>query len=225
MNRVAGEALALLFPQRLCCHGCGCLLNPAEGLLCNACQQKLDACLLRRSHEERIFRQEHVLAGAAYHYRDMAAALTQSLKYMADKTAAQCLAEGMARRYALMEQLRAAEVCVYVPSHYRQAARRGYAQAQVLCDAFAAIAGLPRANGVLRRVSHAKSQVGMGREERKEHIIGAFVAEEPACHRIKGRCVLLIDDVLTTGATVCECAQVLYTAGAQSVLALTACRV
>ncbi len=225
MNRAAEGALALLFPQRLCCHGCGCLLRGQEGLLCDDCQQALDRCLLRRSHEERVFSSEQVLAASAYHYREIAADLTQSLKYLSDKAVAHCLAAGMANRYALMDRLQAAELCVYVPTHEKQAARRGYAQAQVLCGAFTAVTGLPAASGVLRRVRHSKSQVGMGREERKKHIVGAFVADEAAARAVEGRCVLLIDDVLTTGATVCECARVLYVAGARRVLALTACRV
>lgn len=223
MNGAAERALSLLFPQRVCCHGCGCLLMAEEGLLCAACQRELDACTLRRSHEERLFRGEQVLAAAAYHYRDRAAQLTQSLKYQSDQAAAQILALGMARRFTLMESLRAAEVCVFVPTHPKQAARRGYAQAEVLCGAFTAITGLAQVPA-LARVRHAESQVGMGREERKKHIVGAFAPTE-ATQVVQDRCVLLIDDVLTTGATVCECAQVLYAAAARRVLALTACRV
>jgi ComF family protein len=224
MNGVLDGALRLLFPQRLCCHGCGCMLAGDEGLLCAVCQTALGRCTLKRKDEERLFKGAQVLAAAAYAYTGMAAGLAQSLKYLSDRAAAYPLAVGMARRFALMPALRAAELCVFVPSHPRQAERRGYAQAQVLCDVFTGITGLPQAPEALRRVRYAESQVGLNREERRKQIVGAFAFDEAQTRAVQGRCVLLVDDVLTTGATVCECARMLYAAGARRVLAITACR-
>ena len=224
MNTVLDGALSLLFPQRLCCHGCGCILTADEGLLCAVCQQALDGCTLKRKDEERRFQGAQVLAAAAYAYTGLAADLTQSLKYLSDRAAAYPLAVGMARRFAMMPALRAAELCVFVPSHPRQAGRRGYVQAQVLCDAFAEITGLPQAAGALRRVRYAESQVGLSREERSKQIVGAFALDKDTAPALRDRRVLLIDDVLTTGATVCECARMLYAAGALRVMAITACR-
>ncbi len=217
--------LRLLFPQRLCCHGCGQLLLQNEGLLCEDCGQALARCTLLRREEELLFKAEQLLTAAAFRYEGMAAELVHSLKYGADRAAADALAAGMARRYALMPQLHAAQVCVAVPSYPRQARRRGYAQAQVLCDAFTALTGLPSAAQTLSRVRYAKSQVGRSREERKQQIVGAFAADAAQTLPVRDRCVLLIDDVLTTGATACECARVLYACGARRVLALTACAV
>ena len=223
MNTVLDAALSLLFPQRLCCHGCGCILSSDEGLLCAVCQQALDGCTLKRKDEERRFQGAQVLAAAAYAYAGLAADLTQSLKYLSDRAAAHPLAIGMARRFAMMPALRTADLCVFVPSHPRQAERRGYVQAQVLCGAFAEITGLPQADA-LRRVRYAESQVGLSREERGKQIVGAFALDEDTAPALRERRVLLIDDVLTTGATVCECARMLYAAGALRVFALTACR-
>jgi len=145
MSKLVDSALALLFPQRLCCHGCGCMLAAGEELLCASCRNALDGCTLKRKDEQRQFKPEQVLAAAAYDYDGMAAELVRSLKYASDRAAAHILAEGMARRFALMPQLRAAEICVAVPSFPRQAQRRGYAQAQVLCDAFTQITGMKQA--------------------------------------------------------------------------------
>ena len=87
---------------------------------------------------------------------------------------------------------------------------------------FAQITSLPQATGALRRIRHAASQVGKTRDERKKQIVGAFVIHD--AQAVRDKTVLLIDDVLTTGATACECARVLYAAGAMRVLAITACR-
>ncbi len=222
---MSGALRRLLFPQRLCCHGCGQLLLQGEGLLCEACAQALARCSMLRREETLYFKADQLLTAAAFRYEGKAAELINSLKYGADRAAADTLAAGMARRYALMPQLHATQVCVAVPSYPRQARRRGYAQAQVLCDAFTALTGLPAALDTLTRVRYAKSQVGMNREERKRQIIGAFAVNAENARPVRDQCVLLIDDVLTTGATACECARVLYAAGARRVLALTACAV
>ncbi len=222
MSAVLDTALSYLFPQRVCCHGCGCLLTAGEGMLCNACQTALQDCTLKRKEEELAFKPEQLSTAAAYAYDGLAADLVRDLKFMSDRAAALPLAEGMAARYIRMPKLQAADVCVAVPSHPRQIRKRGYAQAQVLCDAFTQIIGMAQAPDALARVRQAASQVGKTRDERKKQIVGAFVTR--GRHPVRGRSILMIDDVLTTGATACECARVLYAAGALRVLALTACR-
>ena len=72
-----------------------------------------------------------------------------------------------------------------VPSFPKQVHKRGYAQAQVLCDAFVQITGLPQATGALRRIRHAASQVGKTRDERKKQIVGAFVIHDAQTVRDK----------------------------------------
>ena len=106
MNAMLEGTLQFLFPQRLCCHGCGCLLTQGEGLLCTACQDALNRCTLKRKDEEIHFKPEQLLAASAYAYDGMAAELTRSLKYAADQAAAQPLAQGMAARFVRMPKLR-----------------------------------------------------------------------------------------------------------------------
>jgi predicted amidophosphoribosyltransferase len=73
------------------------------------------------------------------------------------------------------------------------------------------------------RTRHTAPQVGLNPKERQENVKGAFAVSDPA--RVKGKSVLLVDDLYTTGSTVKECARVLIKAGARRVEVLTVARV
>lgn len=223
--RAAGEALlSLLYPQRVGCHACGAPLMVAESLLCDACERSLAACAFAPGRAETVLEATLAFAASPYRYDGAAAALVRGLKFGADFTAALPLAEGMAAAYARYLPLRAGWLCVPVPSHYRRVRRRGYNQAAVLADALAALTGLGVSADALLRTHHVRSQVGQGRAVRQKNVRDAFVVNPAACRLLRGKAVLLVDDVLTTGATAAECARVLLAGGAASVALLTACR-
>ena len=216
--------LAALFPQRVACHACGAPLAPADGLLCEACHASMIACTFEPHQVETVVDASIAFAAAPFGYDGAPAALVKALKFKANHTAALPLAEGMAAAYAALPALRTAELCVPVPVHYRRYRQRGYNQAEVLAGALTEIVGIGAPVDVLVRVHHKHSQVGQGREARRRNITGAFAVSTAARRQLKGRTVLLVDDVLTTGSTAAECANALLKAGAAQVLLLTACR-
>ena len=113
------------------------------------------------------------------------------------------------------------DLVVPVPLHPARLRRRGFNQAAIL--ARAAARNLGRfAPGVLRRSGVAASQTALGRRARLRNVRGAFDVNRRAV--LGGRSVLLVDDVLTTGATARECARVLLDAGAQLVDVLSLAR-
>ena len=122
----------------------------------------------------------------------------------------------------LLEQ---AEVCVPVPLHRWRLARRRFNQAGLLAAAIGRLAGIPVSQRALIRPRSTPSQGGLSRLARVRNVRGAMRIRPSAADQLAGRSVLLIDDVLTTGATVAECARVLRRAGAQSVDVLTLARV
>lgn len=111
--------------------------------------------------------------------------------------------------------------CVaYVPMHPRRKRARGYDHAELLARAVSEALGLPRA-GLLERIRHSHSQVSLDLPRRKENVRGAFRA-------VKGirspREVVLVDDVMTTGYTLSECAGALRKAGVEKVFACVLAR-
>lgn len=101
---------------------------------------------------------------------------------------------------------------------------RGYNQAALLADAVARRLGLPRAPQALRRVVDTPHQTALPREQRAANMRGAFAVDGRALPSLAGRCVAVVDDVMTTGATLGEIARVLQAAGVAEVQAWVVAR-
>jgi len=118
----------------------------------------------------------------------------------------------------------ATPVVIPVPLHKRRRRSRGFNQSELI--AHAAVRHLPLRlevlSGALLRQRDTISQVGLSREERIENVRDAFRVAQPS--RINGRDIVLVDDVMTTGTTLSECARVLKQAGAERVWAATVAR-
>ena len=119
-----------------------------------------------------------------------------------------------------LELVTAADLLLPVPLHPRRLKARGFNQALLLAQGFP---DRPVGLEVLTRLRHTVPQVGLNAKERRDNVKGAFGVSQPAA--VKGRKILLIDDLYTTGSTVRECARVLRRAGAERVEVLTVARV
>ena len=102
---------------------------------------------------------------------------------------------------------------VPVPLARGRLLRRQFNQAAILAQETSRLAGLAYAPHILRKVRATRSQVGLSRQERGRNVSGAFAVSPRRRLRLKGASVLLVDDVITTGATVDACARVLLAAG------------
>jgi len=109
-----------------------------------------------------------------------------------------------------------------VPLHSVRQRERGFNQAGILAEALGCSIQRECAIKILRRTRPTETQTHLDREERMQNLNGAFQIFNP--QRILGKRVLLVDDVLTTGSTLSECARVLKKAGATSVLVFTLAR-
>lgn len=92
-----------------------------------------------------------------------------------------------------------------MPLHYKKRKARGYNQSEWIAKGVAQVTGLPIDTGVVERSVHTGSQTRMSMTERRENVEGAFTMIVPP-ERLAGQHLLIIDDVLTTGATATACA-------------------
>ena len=147
--------------------------------------------------------------------------LLHLLKYGGMEPLAKPLGKRMAA-VARREAFAACQAVVPVPLDPERKRQRGYNQAELLASAVARELGLPMlAARSLRRVRPTTTQTGLSRTQRRENVKDAFVADKSL---VAGRIILLVDDVMTTGATLDSCARALCTAAAREVLALTVAR-
>ncbi len=160
-------------------------------------------------------------ARSALAYDDSSRPLILSFKHGGRRDALTHFAAWMARAAADTQ----ADVIAPVPLHYLRLVRRRYNQAAILGRALSPLLGVPFDAGLLARRRRTETQAGKSARGRRRNVAGAFAAPERARERLSGRCVLLVDDVMTTGATLEACARTLKRAGAARVEAVTLARV
>jgi ComF family protein len=130
------------------------------------------------------------------------------------------LMQSWLKRPGCLELLAEADFLLPVPLHPRRLRARGFNQALLLARGFKEV---PLAREVLTRLRHTVPQVGLNPKERRDNVKGAFGVWRSEA--VKGKNLLLVDDLYTTGATARECAQALRRAGAARVSVLTVARV
>ena len=115
------------------------------------------------------------------------------------------------------------DIVIPVPLHYTRLLTRKYNQSAILAKEFSALTGIPAEYKALKKIRRTLPQAKCNEKERKLNIKNAFRVVHP--EKIKGKRIVLIDDIFTTGSTMKECAKTLLKAGAQSVDALTVAKV
>ena len=162
-------------------------------------------------------------ARAAVRYDDIARSLVHAFKYSDRLDLAPVMGRWMTR--AGRELLADANALIPVPLHWRRLWARRFNQSATLAGIISTSSGLPVVHGGLRRTRATGQQVGRSRAERADNVQGAFQVAAEHKAEIQGRRLILIDDVLTSGATVDACSRALLRAGAAHVDVLVFARV
>ena len=235
-HRFADLMLDLLFPPRCPACGEGLALQEPGGALCAGCERDVPSfdgptcarCSLPlgegvdSAHCPDCTRNKFVFTRtfALGPHLGVLKAMVHRAKYRHAMRPAIVLGERMAASYS---ELRGSGALVApVPMHWWPKLRRTYNQAEVMAEVLARRCGLTYLPQVLRCVRTTQSQVGLTPQERRDNVRAAFTVHPRA--RLKGRRVLIVDDVLTSGATVNEAARVLRKAGAKEIWIAVATR-
>lgn len=222
LGRLREQAIDTVYPPR--CAGCG----RRGWWVCNECLPRAqalarpwcDRCGAPVNAEDGcagLHPALRVVRSAVWYEGWPRKAITQ-FKYEGESARARHLAELLV---PMVDDFPADAMLTPVPLHRRRERDRGYNQAAFLAEALARPTGR-HTSQVLARAEETRQQVGLAAEQRRANVLGAFAIREGADAR--GRSFVLIDDVMTTGATLGECAAVLDRAGAAFVGALTVAR-
>jgi ComF family protein len=219
LRHATSRALDVALPAT--CIGCG-----AEGPpICGGCVPALDSRLaspagvaigLPGDVPEPLLQLDwcapfHGVVRAALH----------AIKYQGEQRLAEPLGRAVARRWAAVGV--GAEMVMHVPVHRDRERQRGYDQAELIARHAAEDLGLPFAP-VLTRARATTAQFDLDRRDRARNVRDAFVVDPSAGTIVRDRWVLLVDDVVTTGATLAACATALEAAGALGVSGITVAR-
>lgn len=214
MGGFCEKLLDLIFPRR--CVFCGA--RQSSDLPCPDCQRDLPWLLDRAAESQAEFVE---LCASALIYQDTVRKSVLRLKFARRRgyvralgpITAQCAGDHLAGRFDLVS---------WVPLSARSLRQRGFDQAEELAKYVAAAFDMEPV-ALLEKKSRVGRQSALHSEaQRRANVLGAFSLRKGA--EVEGRRILLVDDILTTGATLSECARVLRTAGCESVVAVTLAR-
>ena len=212
------QRLLDLLAPRLCVV-CGRRLSPTERVLCASCNMHLPRTGFQFDAWNNILARlfwgiipvERAAALFYYEASSRNSNILYDLKYHDHPEIGKEMGRLMACEFAEAGFFDGIDLIVPVPLARSRERHRGYNQSRCIAEGIGSVTGLPVCDHAVRRIVFEKSQTQMGRRERQENVADVFrLVDADAVH---GRHLLLVDDVVTTGATMTACARELLTAG------------
>lgn len=198
----------LLYPG--ICAGCGSDLLSGNNLICAECMNEmpLTGFYMHQSNPvEKIFRGRiPVVTASAYAYfskDSVVQNLLHSLKYASNKEAGIYMGRMIGRQLKLCEWNNDLHALIPLPLHSRKQKKRGYNQAEMICEGMSSEMNVPVLNDVIARRKNTETQTHKTRMERWNNIESKFELKKAT--GIMNKHILLVDDVITTGATLESC--------------------
>jgi len=204
--------LHLFFPQL--CAGCHRPLLREETLLCLGCNLELPRCGFHDQPDNAAAARlagripfQHATSFAHFVTDGLLQHLLHRMKYQGQKSIGRQLGRLFAWDLEQTSWHKEIDLIIPVPLHPKKERQRGYNQSALIAGSMAAVWGIAQGEQLLRRVRFTESQTKKSREERIANVAGAFALPKP--EKLRGKHILLLDDVLTTGATLEAAAQAL----------------
>ena len=221
--RLLEPLFQLVYPPT--CLSCERYLPDTESKICPECCSKirrltLDDELYREKLGQLIAKGNISGFASVFHFEKdgVLQALIHQLKYREMTSVGMELGKFVSESLSTMLERISFDALVPVPLHPARERERGYNQSEVICRGMGKAIGIPTCR-MLKRVRHTKTQTKLDAHERKENVAEAFAVNHRYARRVPHGTFLLVDDIITTGATVDECARVLKQHGAAKIFA------
>ncbi|NWF88998.1 MAG: ComF family protein [Ignavibacteriaceae bacterium] len=217
------EFLDFILPRF--CPGCKNKLTSLERVVCTNCLSKLKPVEpdLIKTEYQRKFESKKIISGFISQYifeKDKELQhIVHALKYDKKFLIGKFLGENLGKTFVARFKDWNINLIIPVPLHHLKKAERGFNQSYYIAKGISITTGITLDVKAVKRFRFTQSQTTMTLREREENIEGAFKVRKT--ENVKGKNVLLVDDVMTTGATISECGRVLLNAGANRIYAAT----
>lgn len=220
------DFINLIYPN--CCEVCGTLLGLRERVMCVTCRYKLPRTgywLQKGNPVEQIFWGRVPVANACAlffmakgsRYRK----LLHKLKYGRKPHIGVALGQLLGNELAKVDEYRDVDFIIPIPLHVTRERKRGYNQSEKIAAGVKLATGKPVLTDVVFRQQYNETQTKKTREERWSNVSGIFAVRPKAAEQLAGKHILLVDDVLTTGATIEACATAILSAASCKVSVAT----
>lgn len=216
------DFLSILFPK--CCLCCDTILVKGEDLVCSTCLYSIPKFQTHKFQDERLSKKfygkvmiENVWSYLEYAPNNKVQKLIHHFKYYNQPK----VGEKLMKIYApqLTEQVKQIDLIIPVPIYSKKRKQRGYNQSEILTKILADQWNIETSNEILLKVKSTSSQTSKNLLERWKNQQNIYEIHEE--ESLKNKHILLVDDVLTTGATLETCAEILLKKGALKVSVLT----
>jgi ComF family protein len=226
----------IIFPPK--CLNCNVIIGEVGGL-CSLCFEKINfttspSCAICAFPFEYDLGEEALCAACINHkpaydkaftvftYNEHSKELIHKFKF-ADQTYATPYFANWIKR-AAKDALEDADIIIPVPLHKLRLYKRMYNQSALLAKAIARISNVKYNPYILKRIRNTTPQSGLSQKQRQGNVKNAFAINPKQLAAIKGKNIILIDDVMTTGATIEECCKILRKAGVSKIYVVTLAR-
>ncbi len=215
-------------PRR--CEVCGRRLSVHEEHLCVVCNWQLPRTgLAEKPYDNPVVQYflgqiplERAASWLYYRSKDKVGGIVRKAKYLGRDDICRWLGEAAAKEFAAENFFEGIDVIVPVPLTRRRRRKRGYNQCYEIARGISAVTGIKVADGAVRRVRFTQSQARLRGEARRTNVDDAFRLVRP--ERLAGKHVLLVDDIVTTGATLLACAREVSKADNVVISVMTICK-
>ncbi len=206
--------LNLLFPP-VCIH-CGQRIANQDDYLCIVCLNKIEY-LIPAIVKAESKSYDYLITIAKY--REVVVSIVHNLKFYNMSSISEFIAQMIFKNIKKLKLILDVNLIIAVPLHSVRKRERGYNQASLIAEKLALLLACEYSSDVIERVNNTLSQATLEHDKREKNIRQAFKLKKNI--DLKGKSVILLDDVFTTGSTVEECCKVLKTAEPKKIIVLT----